>query len=66
VGSNDSTPDDDDEVLYECEDDPYLDQIQAFVSGVESGSKQEVLSTFEDAVQTYEFTWAIREASEQK
>jgi len=57
-------PDDDNEVLYEWEDDPYFDQIQAFVSDVESGMAQRVLSTFEDALQTYEFTWAIRTASE--
>ena len=25
-----------------------------------------VLSTFEDAIQTYEFTWGIREASERR
>lgn len=64
--SDHSTPDDDNEVLYEWEDDPYFDQIQAFVSDVESGETQRVLSTFEDAVQTYEFTWAIRTASERE
>lgn len=64
--SNDSTPDDDNEVLYEWEDDPYFAQIQAFVSDVEGGNTQRVLSKFEDALQTYEFTWAIRTASENK
>ena len=65
-GSDDSTPDDDDEVLYEWEDDPYFDEIQAFVLDVEGGTSKRVLSTFEDAVQTYEFTWAIRTASERE
>jgi len=52
--------------MYEWDDDPYLDQIEAFVSDVEMGKKRRVLSTFEDAVKTYEFTWGIRETSEMR
>jgi hypothetical protein len=51
--------------VYEWEDDPYLGQIEAFVSDVEHGTKR-VLSTFEDAIHTYDLTWGIREASEKK
>jgi hypothetical protein len=59
------TPDNDEEIVYEWDDDPYLGQIEAFVSDVGYGTKR-VLSTFEDAIQTYEFTWGIREASEKR
>jgi hypothetical protein len=52
--------------LYEWDDDPYLDQIEVFVADVEIGNNRRVLSTFEDAVKTYEFTWGIREASEMR
>jgi len=61
------SPEDDKEIVFEWDDDPYLDQIEAFVADVQNGMKgKRVLSTFEDAVQTYEFTWAIREASEKR
>jgi len=53
-------------VKYEWDDDPYRDQIEAFVADVEGKKNGRVLSTFEDAVQTYEFTWGIREASERR
>ena len=60
------TPESDEEVMYEWDDDPYLDQIEAFVADVEMGKNGRVLSTFEDAVKTYEFTWRIRRASEMR
>ena len=61
------TPDDDNEILYEWDDDPYLSEIEAFIEDVEGhDGRGKVLSSFEDAVRTYELTWAIREASEQR
>jgi hypothetical protein len=60
------TPENDEEVKYEWDDDPYSHQIEAFVADVEGEKKGRVLSTFEDAVQTYEFTWGIRQASERR
>jgi hypothetical protein len=60
----------------EWHDDPYFSQIEAFVEDVqvhasdgqvsEKVGERASLSSFEDAVKTYEFTWAIREASERK
>jgi hypothetical protein len=34
------------------------------IDAVESGSSDGLLSTFGDALRTYEFTWAIRKAGE--
>jgi hypothetical protein len=50
--------------VYELDDDPYFSQIEAFVGDVEGPTRGRVLSSFEDAVETYAFTWAIREAAE--
>ena len=50
--------------MYEADDDPYRDQIEAFVDDVMGKKNERVLSSFEDAIQTYEFTWGIKEASE--
>jgi predicted dehydrogenase len=64
---DDRTPESDDEQVYEGEDDPYLNQIEAFVEDVEQGGEiHRILSTFQDAVKTYEFTWRIKDASERK
>jgi hypothetical protein len=53
--------------VYAWADDPYFSEIKAFVADVE-GKKgpRQVLSSFADAVKTYEFTWAIRDRSEGK
>ena len=41
--------------------------MEAFVHDVDEGKKiQTVLSSFEDALNTYEFTWAIKGASEKR
>jgi hypothetical protein len=50
--------------VYEWDDDPYFSQIEAFVGDVDGRSRRRVLSSLEDAVETYAFTWAIREAAE--
>lgn len=34
-------------------------------SQIEGGENPEILSTYEDAAKTYEFTWAIRASSEE-
>jgi hypothetical protein len=53
-------------MVYEWDDDdPYFAEIEAFVVDVEGGKNGgRVLCSFEDAVKTYAFTWAIRDASE--
>ena len=60
------TPENDEEVKYGWDDDPYRDQIESFVADVENKKNGRVLSTFEDAVQTYELTWGIRHGSERR
>lgn len=48
-------------------DDPFHSEFAALVSreGEEKSSKDAILSSYEDAYKTYEFTWRIREASEE-
>ncbi|EIW51521.1 uncharacterized protein TRAVEDRAFT_176340 [Trametes versicolor FP-101664 SS1] len=47
------------------EDDPFRTELETFVDVVEErGSRDRVLSSYEDAIKTYELTWAIRRASE--
>jgi predicted dehydrogenase len=54
-----------DEVYNFHDDDPFLGEFSAFVDSIDQGSGQsKILSTYEDACKTYEFSWAIREASE--
>jgi Putative oxidoreductase C terminal domain len=63
--SYNSTPEGDAEVVHEWDDDPYYNQLEAFVADVKGGCKpNRVLSTFKDALGTYEFTWGIKEDSE--
>ena len=50
-------------------DDPFYSEVSNFVDTIEGyvspeGVKPEILSSYEDAVRTYEFTWAVRSASE--
>lgn len=46
-------------------DDPFFSEISNLIDVIEDGPESaEILSTFQDACKTYEFTWAIREASE--
>lgn len=46
------------------EDDPFFSEVSNFIDCVEGGPEPYILSSFEDATKTYEFTWAIRLASE--
>ncbi|EKM58691.1 uncharacterized protein PHACADRAFT_207478 [Phanerochaete carnosa HHB-10118-sp] len=53
------------EVHNFAEDDPYFSEVSVFVDNIEgSPEAAQILSSFEDAVRTYELTWAIREAAE--
>ncbi|PIL22951.1 hypothetical protein GSI_15647 [Ganoderma sinense ZZ0214-1] len=46
-------------------DDPFYTELATFVDVVEGRRESEgVLSSYEDAIKTYELTWAIRRASE--
>ena len=44
--------------------DPYLDEIKAFVDACKSGDTSKIASTYNDAFETYLLTWAIRDAAE--
>jgi len=46
-------------------DDPFYSEISAMVDAVEGNADSSLLSTFEDALKTYQLTWAIRRAGEQ-
>jgi len=53
------------EVIYTYpDDDPYFGEFSTFIEAVESTDTTMILSSFEDAVKTYDLTWRIREASE--
>jgi len=47
-------------------DDPYFSEISTFVDAVDtpSSATPRILSSYEDACQTYKFTWEIRRAAE--
>jgi hypothetical protein len=60
-------PDDDPYITIQtCTDRRYFGEFSTFIDAVESGSNDTsmILSSFEDAVKTYDLTWRIREASE--
>jgi len=59
-------PGDDYEETYRFgDDDPFFSEVSNLIDVIEHGEgTSEILSTYEDACKTYEFTWAIREASE--
>jgi predicted dehydrogenase len=46
------------------DDDPFFSEVSNFVDCIEGGPDPHILSSFEDATKTYEFTWAIRRATE--
>ncbi|KAI0712665.1 putative oxidoreductase C terminal-domain-containing protein [Earliella scabrosa] len=47
------------------DDDPFLTELATFVDVVDGRRESdEILSPYEDAIKTYELTWAIRRASE--
>jgi hypothetical protein len=58
-GSSSST-----EVRRYDHDDPFYSEISAMVDAVEGNAESSLLSTFEDALKTYQLTWAIRRAGE--
>lgn len=53
------------EVIPTPGDDPYQTEMNHFIDTIEGGENPEILSTYEDAAKTYEFTWAIRQSSEE-
>lgn len=44
-------------------DDAYLTENKAFLDAVRKGDQSGILSSYEDALKTYELTWAITDAS---
>ena len=50
------------------DDDPFFSEVSNWIDVIEDIEEDTeqglILSSFEDAVRTYEFTWAIRRASE--
>jgi len=50
------------------DDDPFFSEVSNFIDAVEDVEDDaevgKILSSYEDACKTYEFTWAIREAAE--
>jgi len=62
-------PGDDKEQVYNFpDDDPFFSEISNFIDIIEDIEEEPdaalILSTYDDAVRSYELTWAIREASE--
>ena len=58
-------PDSDTSEIISTEgDDPYQTEMNHFIDAIEGGPEPTILSGYEDATQTYELTWAIRNASE--
>ena len=62
-------PGDDYEETYRFpDDDPFFSEVSNWIDVIEDieedPESSKILSTFDDAVKTYEFTWAIRRASE--
>ena len=63
-------PGDDYEETYRFpDDDPFFSEVSNWIDVIEDIEEEDpesaqILSSFEDAVKTYEFTWAIRRASE--
>lgn len=57
-----------DQMLTFPDDDPFFSEISNWIDIVEDIEEDpeaaQILSSYEDACKTYEFTWAIREASE--
>jgi len=59
--------DDHEEVHHFPSDDPFFSEVSNLIDVVEdgpNGDRNRILSSYEDAVKTYELTWAIRAASE--
>ena len=58
--------DDTEEVLSFPDADPYLSEVQVFLTAVRSGDPSLVRSSYRDAANTYQLSWDIRRASEMK
>jgi len=58
--------DTDTEVLPFPDADPYLSEVQVFLTVVRSGDPSLVRSSYRDAANTYRLSWDIRRASEMK
>ncbi|KAH9890095.1 putative oxidoreductase C terminal-domain-containing protein [Cubamyces lactineus] len=53
------------EVHTFVDDDPFYTELATFVNVIEGNNPHDrILSSYEDAIKTYELTWAIRRASE--
>ena len=64
------TPESEEEKAIQCPgDDPFYSEFAALLRSEGGETTTEtpngILSTYEDAYKTYEFTWKIREASEE-
>lgn len=46
------------------EDDPFETELAAMIDAIDTHCSTGILSSFSDALQTYELTWAIRRAGE--
>jgi len=60
--------DDHEQTIRFPDDDPFFSEVSNLIDIIEDIEEDpeaaQILSSYEDAVRTYEFTWAIREASE--
>jgi hypothetical protein len=45
-------------------DDPFYTEISEMVDAVDLGKSDGILSTFDDGLKTYQFTWEIRKSGE--
>ncbi|KZT00427.1 uncharacterized protein LAESUDRAFT_816521 [Laetiporus sulphureus 93-53] len=53
------------EIIHFPEDDPFYSELSTIVDEVQQSPRRAaILSTYQDAVKTYEFTWCIRRAGE--
>jgi len=57
---------DTEEVLSFPDADPYLSEVQVFLTAVRSGDPSLVRSSYRDAANTYRLSWEICRASEMK
>ena len=55
------------DVVYEFgDDDPYETEMRTFLDAVRKRDASDIASSYKDAAQTYNFTWAVRRAGEEK
>jgi len=47
------------------DEDVYYAEVNTWINAIVSGDSSKIASTYEDAVQTYRFTWKIREMAEE-